>query len=203
MQNWPKAEKEKRLVEKQKMALSPIWRKMAKKWRKKRKMNPNPFLPSLRHFFAISVCGPFVFFSTTPFPILGFRPVLHSMPGRLTSNCLSLHPLHYPSFVFVQTRKTREGCGGLFQKAPHISRLALSEGMDGGVWNGHFFESVNYFPEAAISRKLPENSAERTIFAKFQAPTCENSEPQEMQYHTPASPYPRFEGTLPKGSGTQ
>ena len=44
----------------------------------------------------------------------------------------------------------------------------------------------NIFSEAEISRKILETSAERLIFAKFQAPKFEYSEPEKMQFHTPS-----------------
>ena len=55
----------------------------------------------------------------------------------------------------------------------------------GGVWNGYFPESEKYFSEAEISREIPEIPQKEAIFAKFQAPKFENSEPEKMQFHTP------------------
>ena len=68
------------------MALSPKWEKMAQKWRRNRK-----FL-FLRHFWAIfspfRAEGHFLFFCQF-FPIFGFRPVFHSIPGGLTRNSVA------------------------------------------------------------------------------------------------------------------
>ena len=61
--------------------------KMAQKWRKNRKMTPNPiFSPFLGHFFAISGRGPIFYFFGQFFPIFGLRPVFHSIAGGLTRN---------------------------------------------------------------------------------------------------------------------
>ena len=71
----------------------------------------------------------------------------------------------------------------------------------GGVWNRHFPESKKYFSEAEICRKINlqenrQNSAERAIFAKFQAPKFENSEPEKMQFHTPSHSIPPLDSLL-------
>ena len=59
---------------------------MGKKWQKNGKMTPNPiFSPFLGHFFPFRAGGHFPF-SGQFFPIFGFRPVFHSMPGGLTRN---------------------------------------------------------------------------------------------------------------------
>ena len=44
--------------------------------------------------------------------------------------------------------------------------------------------------------KFPGISAERTIFAKFQAPKFENSEPEKMQFHTPSHSIPPLDSLL-------
>ena len=58
--------------------------KMAQKWRKNRKITPNPIFC---HFWATfsPFCaeGHFLFFGQF-FPIFEFRPVFHSIPGGLT-----------------------------------------------------------------------------------------------------------------------
>ena len=61
-----------------------------------------------------------------------------------------------------------------------------------GVWNGHFPESEKYSSDA----EAPGNSAERTIFAKFQAPKFENSEPPKMEFHTPSHSIPPLDSLL-------
>ena len=67
---------------------------MGKKWpqngKKNRKMTPNPiFSPFWGHFFPISSRGPFSIFRPI-FPIFGFWPVFHSIPGGLTRNPFNL-----------------------------------------------------------------------------------------------------------------
>ena len=42
----------------------------------------------------------------------------------------------------------------------------------------------------------PRNSAERAIFAKFQAPKFENSEPEKMQFRTPSHSIPPLDSRL-------
>ena len=60
----------------------------------------------------------------------------------------------------------------------------------GGVWNGHFPESEKFFFRDGNFQENALNSAERAIFAKFQAPKFENSEPEKMQFHTPSHSIP-------------
>ena len=43
---------------------------------------------------------------------------------------------------------------------------------------------------------FPGNSAERAIFAKFQAPKFENSEPEKLQFHTPSHSIPPLDSLL-------
>ena len=73
----------------------------------------------------------------------------------------------------------------------------------GGVWSGHFSESEKYFSEAEVSRKIPEIPQKERIFAKFQAPNFENSEPEPMQCPTipPATPYPHQTPSYRCGGG--
>ena len=61
----------------------------------------------------------------------------------------------------------------------------------GGVWNGHFPESENYFSEAEISRKMPEipqkerfpSKIFRLRNLKIQSP--KNSIAYPQPFHTP------------------
>ena len=59
----------------------------------------------------------------------------------------------------------------------------------GGIWNGHFPESEKYLSGPEFSRKIPE-MPQKAIFAKFQAPKFENSEPEKSQFHTPSRSIP-------------
>ena len=52
-----------------------------------------------------------------------------------------------------------------------------------------FFRGRNF-------RQNPGISAERAIFAKFQAPKFENSEPEKMQFHTPSHSIPPLDSLL-------
>ena len=78
-------------------------------------------------------------------------------------------------------------------------RPAPSGGMDWWRMEWPFSRVRKIFSEAEISRKMPENSAERTIFAKFQAPKFENSEPEKMQFHTPSHSIPPLDSLLKIG----
>ena len=71
-------------------------------------------------------------------------------------------------------------------------RPALSGGMD--WWRMDrmaIFQSPKIiFQSTEICRKKPWNSADRAIFARFQAPKFENSEPAKCSSILPAIPYP-------------
>ena len=60
----------------------------------------------------------------------------------------------------------------------------------GGVWNGHFPESKKNIFQSPNYPGKSLNSAERAIFAKFQAPKYENSEPKKCNSIPLAIPYP-------------
>ena len=68
----------------------------------------------------------------------------------------------------------------------------------GGVWNGHFYRVRKIFFRGRIFQENPWNSAERAIFAKFQAPKFENSEPEKLQFHTPSHSIPPLDSLLKK-----
>ena len=63
MENGPKSKNGKKLAKNRKWPSAQNGEKMAQKWRKNRKITPNPiFLPFLGHFFPISGRGPFSIF---------------------------------------------------------------------------------------------------------------------------------------------
>ena len=58
------------------------------------------------------------------------------------------------------------------------------------------------FFRGRIFQENPWNSAERAIFAKFQAPKFENSEPEKLQFHTPSHSIPPLDSLLINLDGT-
>ena len=58
------------------------------------------------------------------------------------------------------------------------------------------FQSPKIFFRERNFQENPGISAERTIFAKFQAPKFENSEPEKMQFHTPSHSIPTLDSLL-------
>ena len=77
-----------------------------------------------------------------------------------------------------------------------IFRPALSGGMDWWRMEMAIFQSPNIFFRGRIFRENSWNSAERAIFAKFQAPNFENSEPEKWQFHAPSHSVPPLDSRL-------
>ena len=61
-----------------------------------------------------------------------------------------------------------------------------------------FQSPKNIFQSPKFPGKIPEISAERAIFAKFQAPKFEISEPEKIQFHTPSHSIPPLDSLLLK-----
>ena len=59
-----------------------------------------------------------------------------------------------------------------------------------------FQSPKNIFQRQKFAGKSPENSTERAIFAKFQVPNFENSEPEKKQFHTPSHSIPPLDSLL-------
>ena len=76
-------------------------------------------------------------------------------------------------------------------------RPALSGGMDWWRMEWPFCRVWKIFFRGRNFQENPWISAERAIFAKFQAPKFENSEPEKMQFHTPSRSIPPLDSLLP------
>ena len=93
-------------------------------------------------------------------------------------------------------------------ESPHFSGLtihrpALSGGMDWWRMEWPFSRVRKIFFRGRDSQENRGISAERAIFAKFQAPKFENSEPEKMQFHTPSHSIPPLDSLLIQGVGGQ
>ena len=75
-------------------------------------------------------------------------------------------------------------------------RPALSGGMDWWRMEWPFSRVRKIFFRGRNFQENAWNSAERAIFAKFQAPKFENSEPEKMQFHTPSHSIPPLDSLL-------
>ena len=82
----------------------------------------------------------------------------------------------------------------------NTNRPALSGGMDWWRMKWPFSRVPKIFFGGRIFQEKPWNSAERAIFAKFQAPKFENSEPQKLQFHPPSHSIPPLDSLLTKDS---
>ena len=78
-------------------------------------------------------------------------------------------------------------------------RPAPSGGMDWWRMEWPFSRVRKIFFRGRIFQENPCNSAERAIFAKFQAPKFENSEPEKLQFHTPSHSIPPLDSLLTMG----
>ena len=129
-------------------------------------------------------------------------------PLQFMKNCTRVtHKSYYLSrshsrklhVLFVIQRITREvfanSCPGK-SHCRYISRPALSGGMDWWRMESPFSRVRKIFLRSRNLQENPRNSAERAIFAKFQAPKSENSEPEKMQFHTPSHSRPPLDSLL-------
>ena len=129
--------------------------KLAKKWRKNRRMTPIPiFSPFLAIFCPFWAEGHFLFFGQC-FPIFGFQPVFHSIPGGLTRNFwLGVHHIKTPVFFSlynmlpsIATEGPRMGVAG-HALASHLARMSTmtirrsSETMKQGIREGRRRASI-------------------------------------------------------------
>ena len=108
------------------------------------------------------------------------------------------------SFVsLARSRSFKPGVASLkcYVVCPHLPvvnkfRPALSGGMDWWRREWPFSRVRKIFFRGRNLQENPSNSAERTIFAKFQAPKLEISEPEKLQFHTPSHSIPPLDPLL-------
>ena len=143
------------------MALGPKWGKMAQKWRKNRKMTPNPNCsPFLGHFFPISGRGPFSIFSPIFSHFFGFRPVFHSIPGGLTRK----------TGLFGATPEL-----GLGSRSPGLAPKLADTGSFGGdmVWRMATEISSHVAEVSAVSLRFSDRISANNLEARAErARTC-------------------------------
>ena len=162
MENGPKAETGKNWPTNRKQRAVRFREKITQKWQKKKwdLGSFSMFWPFLGHFSPVSGRGPFSILRPI-FPIFGFRPVFHSIPGGLThSVCPWLHTyfcllscrlwdLHWQGHPVIKaTRLAPSGCAG------HANMAGNMWGWTAGSFSGTEAEwRVNLEPPPSISVK--------------------------------------------------
>ena len=91
---------------------------------------------------------------------------------------------------------SRKGCDSVLQIP--LNRPALSGGTDLWRMEWPFSRVRKIFFRGRNFQQNPGISAERAIFAKFQAPKFENSEPEKTQFYTPNHSIPPLDSLLLK-----
>ena len=138
MENGPKSKNGKKFGQKIENGPRPeMGEKMAQKWRKNG--NCGDFL-FFHHFWAlffpVSGRGPFSIFCSI-FPVFGFRPIFHAIPGGLTRNAKTKakpSPSNRHAWIYRQ--------GVLKALLPCIELPADLTFMDMGHAHSHIFETL-------------------------------------------------------------